>query len=205
MHGDRNPRMVEEIGVAICPETVKLMIEFPMPDGQLLVRQFPEQAVRLGPRGALRRQAQQGTPFRVPGLQLRRPERPAGVRHPVAPFEIDRIEMGAAPAPDRGGPTEKAETRRFEVVIGLADTFAGVEVGGLGLIVEAAALQQHDAEAAIDQRRATAIPAAPAPITATSASSRSGAPSSRSISIRYGVAPGPPRFEGPGETEAGPA
>ena len=45
----------------------------------------------------------------IPSLELVMAERPARMRHPVAALEVDRVELGAAAAPDRGGAAEEAE------------------------------------------------------------------------------------------------
>ena len=80
------------------------------------------------------------------------------MRHIVAPLEVDRVELGAAPAPDGGGAAEEAKPRILEVVIILADILAGVEVGGRRLVIEPAALQQHDRPAELQQPPGEADP-----------------------------------------------
>jgi hypothetical protein len=57
-------------------------------------------------------------------------------------FEVDRVELGAAAAPDRRRPAEEAEPRILEGVIILADILARIEIRNRGFVVEAATFEQ---------------------------------------------------------------
>src|SRR5882724_12347263 len=73
------------------------------------------------------------------GLEFLDSERPAGVRHPCALFEIDRIERAAPAAPMIGASSQIAHARCVERQIGNAADLAGVERLGLRVEVQTAA------------------------------------------------------------------
>ncbi len=80
------------------------------------------------------------------------------MRHIVAPLEVYGIELGAAPAPDGGGAAEEAKPAVLEIVIILARILAGVEPGGLRLVIEPAAFEQHDPVTELEQPPGEADP-----------------------------------------------
>src|SRR3546814_12075576 len=52
--------------------------------------------------------------FSIIGGQIVQIDGPAGMWHPVSALEIDRIQFGAAPAPNRGGAAKETHSRVVE-------------------------------------------------------------------------------------------
>src|SRR3546814_12908883 len=101
------------------------------------------------------------------------------MRHIVTLFDVDRVEFGAAPAPDGRGSAEEAKAAVLQTVIILADILAHGEVGDRLLVIEAAAFEQdhlpsgrEQAAREADPRRARAA-AAPLALQAAGAPQRS--------------------------------
>src|SRR3546814_11703333 len=63
--------------------------------------------------------------------------------HPVSALEIDRIQFGAAPAPNRGGAAKETHSRVVERVIVFAAARSGIEVGRRCLEIRAAAFEKQ--------------------------------------------------------------
>src|SRR3546814_7356081 len=121
------------------------MIEGPERRRQLLgveVRQWHAGAAEGLQRRPLLRQAEQRSRLAIIAFQLVPADRPARMRHIVTLFEVDRVEFGAAPAPDGRGSAEEAKAAVLQTVIILADILAQGEVGDQLLVIEAAAFEQ---------------------------------------------------------------
>src|SRR3546814_8756692 len=88
------------------------MIEGPERRRQLLgveVRQWHAGAAEGLQRRPLLRQAEQRSRLAIIAFQLVPADRPARMRHIVTLFEVDRVEFGAAPAPDGRGSAAEAK------------------------------------------------------------------------------------------------
>ena len=87
--------------------------------------------------------AELGASFGQVGADIVRADWPAAVRNPASPLEVDGVEFGAAPAPDRRGASEKAQPAMLERVILLADHLAPIEVCGRLVMVMVVVLRSE--------------------------------------------------------------
>jgi hypothetical protein len=147
-------RMIGEIGAAFPGEAVEARVEAPDRNGQSLgIERRNRNARRAKPIGRGGRAIE---PEEGPGLVIIRAElvvrdRPARIGDPGPGLEVDRVELGAAAAPDRRRPAEESKPRMIERVIILADILAGVEIGGGRLVIAAAAFEDDQAAAPGEQ------------------------------------------------------
>src|SRR3712207_5500741 len=145
MGGDLASGIGLEIAAAFPGEAVEAAVEGPERRLELLeARQRHSGAAQIVRPRPLLRKAEQRPRLVIPALQLLPGERPARMRHIGAGFQVDRVELGATSAPDGGGAAEEAKPRILELVIVLARSLAGVEAGRPRLVIQPAALEQHD-------------------------------------------------------------